>query len=252
MENDDVQVGQILSRREVVGLLGVGGAALLGVPGRLAGDDPGERPAGAPFRLPACIVRPSQTEGPYFLDAVLERSDIRPDPSDGSVPEGTPLSLAFRVSRIGADGCRPLAGAVVDAWQCDAGGVYSGVRDINGLFDTTGKQFLRGHQVTGPDGMARFTTIYPGWYEGRTVHVHFKIRTDPEAERGHEFTSQLYFDDAVSDRVFANPPYTGREGRRRRNREDGIYGSAGDQLLLEVEEADAGLSGVFDVGLQIE
>lgn len=88
------------------------------------------------------------------------------------------------MSRIDPERCEPLAGALVDVWQCDAAGVYSGVEDIADRFDTTGKRFLRGHQVTDRGGIARFTTIYPGWYRGRTVHIHFKIRTNPSAGRG--------------------------------------------------------------------
>jgi protocatechuate 3,4-dioxygenase beta subunit len=84
------------------------------------------------------------------------------------------------VSRIDPERCEPLAGALVDVWQCDAAGVYSGVEDIADRFDTTGKRFLRGHQVTDRQGLARFTTIYPGWYRGRTVHIHFKIRHESE------------------------------------------------------------------------
>ena len=73
-------------------------------------------------------------------------------------------------------------------------------------FNSVGKKFLRGHQMTDAAGVARFTTIYPGWYPGRTVHIHFKIRTEPAAARGYEFASQLYFDDALTDRVHARDP----------------------------------------------
>jgi protocatechuate 3,4-dioxygenase beta subunit len=131
-------------------------------------------------------------------------------------------------------------------------GIYSGVEDINGLFDTVGKQFLRGHQVTDADGIARFETIYPGWYRGRTVHIHFKIRTDPSAESGHEFTSQLYFDDSLTDRVLAGQPYAKNEGERPRNPDDGIFRSGGDQLLLDVVEERDGYAAMFDIGLQID
>jgi len=131
-------------------------------------------------------------------------------------------------------------------------GVYSGVKDINGLFDTVGKQFLRGHQLTDEDGMARFATVYPGWYQGRSVHIHFKIRTDPSADEGYEFTSQLYFDDSLSDRVLDGPPYVKREGRRPRNSDDGIFRSGGDQLLIDAVQDGDGYSAMFDIGLQID
>ena len=246
MHDDDRQIGRILTRREALAILGTGGAALIGSPAAAAGA------AAAPFRLPNCVVRPQQTEGPYFLDVELDRSDVRSDPTDGSVCEGAPLSLTFEVSRIDAQGCRPLEGAVVDIWQCDAAGIYSGVRDFQGLFDTTGKQFLRGHRLTSSDGIARFTTIYPGWYPGRSVHIHFKIRTDPTSDSGHEFTSQVYFDESLTDRVFAEHPYAMHEGDRRRNEQDGIFRNGGHQLMLDVREGAGGLEARFDIGLQID
>jgi protocatechuate 3,4-dioxygenase beta subunit len=233
------------SRRELLGLIGTSAAA------SLLGDLGGRSAAAGPAAAPACVVRPEQTEGPYFVDDRLRRSDIRVDPSDGSVKPGMPLRLSFRVSRIDGRACAPLGGAIVDVWQCDALGVYSGVRDFNGLFDTRGKQFLRGYQVTDADGTARFLTIYPGWYPGRTVHIHFKVRTDPAARKGHEFTSQLYFDDAVSDRVHAQAPYAGEERRRMRNAADGIFRNGGEQLMLRLEKDAQGYAGTFDIGLRM-
>ena len=260
MEHDDVQIGRILSRREVLGLLGAGGAAALASPRTASASaaEPGTASAEAAdpaaarhaFRLPKCIVRPSQTTGPYFVDTDLDRSDIRSDPTDGTVREGAPLALEFHVSRLDARRCEPLAGALVDVWQCDAEGVYSGVKDINDRFDTTDMRFLRGHQVTDGDGIARFTTIYPGWYRGRTVHIHFMIRTHPGDDAGEEFASQLYFDDALTDRVFASAPYANQSGQRTRNPEDAIYRSGGSQLLLDVTEDGVGYRAIFDIGLQ--
>jgi protocatechuate 3,4-dioxygenase beta subunit len=246
MKHDDQQVGRVLSRREALGLLGWSGAAVLGTGSSL------EAITRPPFRLPACIVRPSQAEGPYFVDTKLERSDIRSDPTDGSVCEGAPLQLTVQVSQLNATGCHPLAAALVDVWQCDAMGIYSGVEDINGMFNTVGKQFLRGHQITDAAGIARFQTIYPGWYPGRTVHIHFKIRTNPSAETGHEFTSQLYFEDSLTDRLLARQPYAKTEGERPRNQDDRIYRSGGDQLLLDVREDGEGYAATFDIGLQID
>ncbi len=245
MTHDDEQVGEVLSRREALMAMGVGGAALFTSPGS-------RNPSVVPFRLPSCIVRPRQTEGPYFVDTRLERADIRAEPAGGSPTEGTLLDLGFQVSRINADGCVPLGGALVDVWQCDAMGVYSGVKDINGLFDTSGQEFLRGYQVTDDTGVARFQTIFPGWYQGRTVHIHFKIRTDPSSGQGHDFTSQLYFDDGVADRVLAAAPYAAHDGDRPRNADDGIFRSGGDQLLVDVLDTDPGLAATFDIGLQID
>lgn len=248
MDRDDIQVGSLLSRREVLALLGASGiAALAGCRPSREVAEAGSVASGA---VPSCVVRPEQTEGPYFVDGRLDRSDIRSDPQTGAIKAGVPLQLAIVVSRIGnGGGCTPVAGARVDLWQCDAEGVYSGVQDPS--FDTTGQLFLRGYQVTDATGTARFTTIYPGWYRGRTVHTHFKVRTEPTAARGHEFTSQLYFDDALTDRVHAREPYARMGQRTVRNDGDGIFRRNGSQLMLDVAEAGDGYQGTFHVGLQI-
>jgi len=259
--------GEGISRRELLGLMGATAAASLvgGVSANCAPRDgartaPGPVSGAAsagdkvPSAPPACIVRPEQIEGPYFLDGRLERSDIRTDaddPTGRSLVPGTPLSLVFRVSRVDGAACAPLPGAIVDLWQCDALGVYSGFRDVNGLFDTRDRTFLRGYQVTDAGGTARFTTIYPGWYPGRTVHVHFKIRTPAAGPRAHEHTSQLYFDDTLTDRVHAQPPYAQKGRRNRRNDRDGIFRRGGDRLMLDLTEDGGGYAGTFDIGLEL-
>jgi protocatechuate 3,4-dioxygenase beta subunit len=205
----------------------------------------------AAVMAPSCVVRPQQTEGPYFVDEQLNRSDIRSDPSDGSVKEGVPVRLAFHVSRMAGSACTPLNNAVVDVWQCDALGMYSDVQDINGLFDTRGKKFLRGYQMADASGTAQFITIYPGWYPGRTIHIHFKIRTDPAAQRGFEFTSQLYFDDAITDQVHAQAPYVTKGQRSLKNDRDYIFRSGGRQLMLLLSKDAQGYVGTFDIALQI-
>lgn len=240
MRNDDAPVGYLLSRREAVMLLGASGLALFA---------PGATRA---RRQGPCIARPQQTEGPYFVDEKQHRSDIRLDPSDGAVSSGLPFGLTFNVSRLASAACAPLAGVVVDLWHCDAFGVYSGVQDPR--FNTVGKKFLRGYQVTDDHGLARFATIYPGWYQGRAVHFHFKLRSAPDASPGFEFTSQLYFPDAVNDAVFARQPYAGKPGieRRTRNAQDGIYRrSGGEQLLVQPAAKGDGYEAAFDIALQL-
>jgi protocatechuate 3,4-dioxygenase beta subunit len=199
--------------------------------------------------MPPCVVRPEQTEGPYFVDERLNRSDIRSDPSDGSVKEGAPLQLVIGVHQINGNDCRPLEGAMVDVWHCDAQGIYSDVQDRS--FDTQGRKFLRGYQITDIKGMAQFLTIYPGWYPGRTVHIHFKIRTHPESRRRYEFTSQMYFDEAITDRVHTLPPYAAKKRRSLRNWQDGIFRDGGRQLMLQLTQQAQNYVGTFDIGLQI-
>jgi protocatechuate 3,4-dioxygenase beta subunit len=240
MIDDDVQVGRLLNRREILELLGISGA------GVLAYGLPAEALEGV---VPACVVRPAQTEGPYFVEERLLRSDIRADPTTGVVKAGALLELTFTVSRASSSGCTPLAGATVDIWQCDALGVYSDASDRS--FNTIGQKFLRGHQMTDAAGTARFTTIYPGWYPGRAVHIHFMIRTDPSLARGSEFVSQLYFDDSLTDRVHMMQPYVTKGPNRMRNASDGIFRQGGPQLTLAVTETARGFSAPFEVGLQI-
>ena len=250
---DDEQVGRIYGRREILALLGATGVLWLA---RCFGADGAGRDAGPAARVvnpktasfSGCIARPEMTAGPYFVDGALERSDIRSDPSTGEVSAGTPLEVSFRVSRIADAACIPLTGAIVDVWQCDARGVYSDVADPT--FDARGRKFLRGWQATNAEGVARFTTVYPGWYPGRTVHVHFKVHSSPGADPGFDFTSQLFFDDALTDRVHATEPYATRGARDRRNHEDGIFRRGGDELVLALEPSGAGLAGTFEIGLE--
>ena len=266
MESDDVLVGKVLSRREALAVLGALGAAALAacVPNAAATQAPATSAAtsaassaatvavpvvvptvgAAAVAAPACIVRPAMTEGPYFVDEKLNRSDIRSDPTDGTVKDGAPLALTVNISQISGSACAALSGATVDGWHCDAAGVYSDAADPS--FNTKGKKFLRGYQTTDANGQVKFTTIYPGWYHGRTVHIHFKIRTTS----GHEFTSQWFFDDGLTDKVFAQAPYASRGQRDTRNSQDGIYQGGGDQLLLAPAPAGAGYAATFDIGLQ--
>jgi len=246
-----------LSRREMLGLMGSTAVAVAlvgcGTEKSGSGETTSTSTTGAVAETaPSCVVKPQQTEGPYFVDEKLNRSDIRIQPSDGSVKEGVPLNLVFNVSRIdSSSSCTPLAGAVVDVWHCDALGRYSDVRDANEGFDTRGQKFLRGYQVTDDDGSARFATIYPGWYEGRTVHVHFKIRTDPGSEQGYEFTSQLYFDDSVTDQVHSQAPYAAKGPRSLENDADGIFREGGDRLMLPLTgDGRGGYVGTFDIALE--
>ena len=198
--------------------------------------------------MPACVLTPEQTEGPYFVDERLERSDVRSDPADTSVRPGAVLSLDLRILAAGTGRCDPLTGAIVDIWQCDAAGIYSDADDRSSR--TRGAKFLRGYQITDADGRVRFTTIYPGAYPGRAVHIHFKVRPQT-GDRSREFTSQLYFDDALADRVHALSPYAGPRASRTRNERDGLYRHGGRELTLTVTNADGRYAAAYDVGVRV-
>ena len=243
MMEEDGPVERLLSRREVVVLLGATGVVWL-MSGSLS---PTWAVAG--MNGPSCVVRPEQTEGPYFVDERLNRSDIRSDPTDGRIRPGTPLALTLLVSRLNSGDCQPLQGTQIDIWHCDAQGVYSDVQDPG--FNTIGQKFLRGYQITDLRGEARFVTVYPGWYPGRTVHIHFKIRTAPGAQRSFEFTSQLYFDDVLTDRVHATAPYNTTGPRTARNQHDWIFRRGGDQLMLAPQTTADGFASTFAIALQL-
>ena len=229
-------------RRKLITLLGAGAPLLL------AGRSPLARTSHGNTSL-ACVLRPQQIEGPYFVDEKLNRSDIRSDPLTKVVSEGTPLRLNFKVSRTEGSSCLPLSGVQVDVWHCDAEGLYSDTDDYQ--TDTRGFKFLRGYQITDRHGMAGFTTVFPGWYPGRAVHIHFKIRNDAHDKEGSEFTSQIYFDDKLIDLIHSRPPYSKHGQRKVRNNRDVVSLFGGSSLVLPLHEDKKGYSGTFDVSLQM-
>jgi len=195
-----------------------------------------------------CVLTAALTEGPYFVDEMLNRSDIRTDPVTGAVSTGIPLTLSFNVSRVAGSACTPLTGAYLDVWHCDAAGVYS---DVSG----SSRKFLRGYQITDGSGIAAFTTIYPGWYSGRAVHIHFKLRLFAGSTKTYEFTSQFFFDDTLTDSVYTQSPYNTRGSRNTRNTNDGIYNSLSTTdkvgLTLQTSKTSDGYAGVINLGVNV-
>ena len=195
-----------------------------------------------------CVLTASLTEGPFFVDEKLNRADIRPDPTTGAVSAGIPLALTFNVSRVANSACTPLTGAYLDVWHCDSTGTYS---DVSG----NSRKFLRGYQITDANGVAAFTSIYPGWYSGRAVHIHFKLRLYAGSTKTYEFTSQFFFNDTLTDSVYTQSPYSSRGSRDTRNANDGIYNglSSTDKsgLTLQTSKTSDGYAGVINLGVTV-
>jgi protocatechuate 3,4-dioxygenase beta subunit len=176
-----------------------------------------------------CSQSPAQTAGPYWVDEMLLRSDIRSDPATGVVEAGFPLRFALNVSEITSGQCLPASGLWVDVWHCNALGIYSDVAAQGSL----GKKFLRGYQLTDNHGNVRFLSIYPGYYPGRTVHIHFRVRRIVNNVTTFNYVSQLYFNDTLTTNIFnREPPYNTRPPRTTFNSNDGIYQQGGPQLLF--------------------
>ena len=208
----------------------------------------GSTTSALPVGNPSCVLTAALTEGPFFVDEKLNRADIRTDPVTGAVSAGIPLALTFNVSRVANNACTPLTGAYLDVWHCDAGGVYS---DVSG----SSQKFLRGYQITDANGVAKFTSIYPGWYRGRAVHIHFMLRLYAGTTKSYEFTSQFFFDDALTDSVYTLSPYASRGARDRRNSNDGIYNSLSATektgLTLQTSKTPSGYAGVISLGVNV-
>jgi protocatechuate 3,4-dioxygenase beta subunit len=203
------------------------------------------------------VIDPEVTEGPYFVDEALNRSDIRVDPTDNSVQQGVRLTLNLTVHRT-SDGVSwsPFTGAQVDIWHANYQGIYSD-EAANG---SVGKKFLRGYQVTNQNGAVQFTTVYPGWYSGRTIHIHLKIRNFSGSTTVFAFTSQLFIDDSITNQVLVQAPYNARGLPDTTNASDSVYTGAssdgsvqknvGDKLLLTLTKDPAGYTGTFNIGVR--
>jgi protocatechuate 3,4-dioxygenase beta subunit len=185
----------------------------------------------------SCVLTPQQTQGPFFIDVGLARADIRED------RQGVALRLALTL--VEAEGCVPIRDAVVNVWHTDALGAYSGFPGQPGGIDTTGETFLRGFQLTDAAGRVEFTTIYPGWYPGRTVHIHVRVHLDSTTV----LVSQLYFPESITDAVHAQSPYDGRGTRDTTNATDAIARNGLEDLLLEIAEDGSGYAASIVLGV---
>jgi protocatechuate 3,4-dioxygenase beta subunit len=180
----------------------------------------------------SCVLAPEQTEGPYYIAGEPNRRDI----TEGR--PGLPLRLDLKVVR--AANCAAVPGSTVEIWHADAGGDYSGFGG-----GASSRTFLRGQQTADGDGKVTFNTIYPGWYQGRAVHIHVKVHNGGRTVH----TGQLYFDDSASQAVYSQAPYNSRSGQFLRNSQDGIYGSGGARSTVQVSQDGSGYVGTLTVGI---
>src|SRR5438132_5096201 len=215
-------------------LVRVGGflAAALGAGSWKVATSDGAGPAGVPSGAVTCVLTPEQTEGPYYI----ANEHVRRNITEGR--PGTPLTL--RAFVVDASTCKAIKGAAVDIWHADAGGVYSGFGQGAG-----NRTFMRGIQRTNAKGLALFRTVYPGWYQGRTVHIHVKVHIAGNVVH----TGQLYFPDAVTDAAYRAAPYSNRPGRDVRNATDSVYRNGGKKSLLNVRKTAAGYVATITMGV---
>lgn len=176
-----------------------------------------------------CILSPEAVEGPFYFDPALVRTDIAEE------RPGVPLEL--RLTLIEAAGCAPIPGARIDVWHCDAAGDYSGFDQTAKADAASGKRstFMRGTQFADAAGAVAFRTVYPGWYPGRTPHIHLKAFLDG----ANVLTTQLYFPDALSEYIYANvKAYAHRDARDTINTTDGVLGHTenGRQTFVNLRE----------------
>jgi protocatechuate 3,4-dioxygenase beta subunit len=240
-------------RREALRLLGGLGAAAAGLSLAACGDDGSA--AGATTAVAAteataataCILSPEVTEGPYWIDGTLTRRNI----TEGR--PGLPLLLDLQV--VDAKTCSPIPKADVELWHCDAAGVYSGFEAAStggppgggGATDET--RYLRGHQRADASGHARFVTIYPGWYRGRTPHIHLKVHVGGDVVH----TGQVFMSERITARVYRQAPYRANGPADTSHAADMIYAQAGgarSQLkLARRTEGRRGYRGTIVLGV---
>jgi protocatechuate 3,4-dioxygenase beta subunit len=221
---------KLTRRGSLAGMAGL----LLGLAGWKAADSEGAGPAAVASGAVACVLTPEQTDGPYYIPGEKYRRDI----TEGR--PGMPLFLRLRV--VDASTCKPIKGAAVDIWHADALGVYSGFGA-----GARSRTFMRGIQRTDTSGLARFRTVYPGWYRGRTVHIHVKVHVAGNVVH----TGQLYFPDSLTDKIFRRKPYSRRPHRTTRNASDFVFAQGGRRSLLGLRKSGGGYVGAITMGVNV-
>jgi len=239
-----------LTRRRLIEILGGAGVAALsgcGGSSTSASSTSGATSGTTSGTTASCVLTPELTVGPYFVDEKLNRSDLTTNTTDTNVLNATPLTLTMTIMEYASSGCSALVGAQVDIWHADAAGIYSD----ESVENTTGQTFLRGYQLTDANGAVTFKTVVPGWYSGRTIHIHVMIRTlSSSGSVLTEFTTQLFFDQTLLNALTTTvSPYSSRGVPDTTNAQDSIYSSA-TQLTLTNATSGGGYTASITLGVQ--
>ena len=251
MDHDDAPIGTIYSRREALTLAAKAGVGLAASGLFTVASAQESKPK---VNL---IASPALDEGPFFVDEKLNRSNLLLGTTRESVINGVPLDLELTIYKMTGEKLTPFSKCQIDLWHCDAKGVYSGENHPSNKENTEHQNWLRGYQVTDSKGIARVQTIIPGWYPGRTAHIHFKVRTFSEKHQvTADFTSQLFFHESDLKAVFAKSPYSGKEVPNGLNMRDGIFAQkqvdgsvAGQHLILDLATTKKGYAAKFAIVL---
>jgi protocatechuate 3,4-dioxygenase beta subunit len=227
-----------MHRREAIGVLGAAGAAAIayGCGGASASPtSPTTTGTTATGTNSACAVTPTETIGPYPTLTDLFRSDIREGKS------GALLTLTIRVVDVNSS-CAPVPNANVEIWHVDAAGNYS-------QYGTqTTQTYLRGIQTTNSNGEVVFTTIYPGWYQGRATHIHAEVTIGGRSVK----VTQIAFPETVNNTVHTAGAYASRGTNPMSNAADGIFAdSLTSELVTPTGDPSSGYAVTFQVGIAV-
>jgi protocatechuate 3,4-dioxygenase beta subunit len=200
-----------------------------------------------------CTVTPEGEEGPYFVDDSASgylRSDIRSNLDGSSVQVGVPLTLKITVVD-NQNSCDPMSNVQIDIWHCNAEGIYS----AESVENTSDQSWLRGYQLTNSSGLVTFTTVFPGWYEGRTTHIHLRLRSTYDSnDSGGGNTTQLFFDQTLSDSIYTSvAPYNSRGTDSTTNANDHVFTgeTKGENLVALTGDSTNGYAGTCTISLPI-
>jgi protocatechuate 3,4-dioxygenase beta subunit len=233
-----------VSRRDALSLLGIGGAALSLGCGSGSPTTPtattGTTTTGGSNASGACAVTPTETLGPYPSLTNFVRSDIREGKS------GLPLALTITVVNSN-NSCGPVAGAAVDIWQCDAQGNYSEYAQPG--YNGTGQTFLRGIQTTDASGRVTFTTVFPGWYQGRATHIHVEVKIGGAVVK----VTQIAFEESVIAAVYATGVYAAKGRNPTSNAGDMVFADSLSSETATITGGDttSGYSAAFTVAVSV-